>query len=246
MKVNWWEQLTSGLCSGPGPEVDLRWLTADLLILIWIRTITEITAPTWSRAKNRRWISVDLTCLEQPGMSWITMEWSAVVTAATANWVSAAPTAPSDRQETRSSTALRPAEQDAVFKYSFRLYFWSVVVIQFKRNIFRAAQTGVQHEGLINHDSDWQPVHCFNIGTLQFSPFILSHTQTHSSSGQWQSVMWWWRSGSWWSRVTGCWRGLFLSSEGNLGVSEARVVPEKMRRSSGESDGSGRRLKMSH
>lgn len=57
-------------------------LTADLLILIWIRTITQITAPTWSRAKNRRWISVDLTCLEQPGMSWITIEWSAVVTAA--------------------------------------------------------------------------------------------------------------------------------------------------------------------
>lgn len=76
--------------SGSGPEVDLRWLTADLLILIWIRTITEITAPTWSSAKNRRWISVDLTCLEQPGMSWITMERSAVVTAATANWVSAA------------------------------------------------------------------------------------------------------------------------------------------------------------
>lgn len=57
--------------------VDLHWLTADLLILIWIRTIAEITAPSWSKARNRRWISLDLTCLEQSGMSWINMEWSA-------------------------------------------------------------------------------------------------------------------------------------------------------------------------
>lgn len=154
-------------------------------------------------------------------MSWITIEWSAVVTAA--------PTGSALRWRHRVTgrslslgdpelNGTEPTKPDVALKHSFRLYFWSVVVVQFKRNTFRAAQkgvgqTGLQHEGLINHDSDWQLVHCFNIGKLQFSHFILSQSQTHSFSGQWQSVMYWWRSGSWWSRVTGCWREFCLQRE---------------------------------
>lgn len=54
----------------------LRWLTTDLLILIWIRSISDITAPSWSAAKNSSKISTELTSLEEPGMSWISLDCS--------------------------------------------------------------------------------------------------------------------------------------------------------------------------
>lgn len=72
------------------------------------------------------------------------MEWSAGVT--TAPTGSALP--PGDRQEIQSSTALQLTEPHVAFKHSFRLYFWSIVVAQFKRNVFKPAETGVGQTGL--------------------------------------------------------------------------------------------------
>lgn len=211
--------------------VGLHWLTADLLILIWITTITEITAPTWSWAKNRRWISVDLTCLEQPGMSWITMGWSAGVTTAPTGSVLHWQHRVTDM---RSRAQLHCDRQNHMSCLNTHFAF-----IFGPSSLFSLKETFSDPHGLeldrLGSPIQWPGQSWFWLATRPWFKYWRASVQSRYSLSNSDTLLHWPMTKcdatmAIWVLIARGRRmlvGFCLSSEGNLGVSEAWVVPVK-------------------